>query len=174
MNVNPRTSCQGFFKRLNILPFYSQYVYSLLLLIVKKCMQICNNEIYTINTRQSINLHLPSVNMSKCRKGIYYMGTEIFNHLPWDIRLLLYDINKFKLVTKNFFLRKSFYSINEYFEWADKIKTLIMVFCVLHIIHCTSYIYFIVSCIVHFLNLYVLMYLLSTVVLLNGENNVLD
>jgi hypothetical protein len=35
------------------------------------------------------------------------MGVEIFNHLPRDIRVLLhvYDLNKFKFVTKNLFLR---------------------------------------------------------------------
>jgi hypothetical protein len=78
MNVNPRTSCQGFFKQLNILPFYSQYMYSLLLLIAKNVSSfVINYEIYTINTQQSINLHLPSVNMSKCKKGVYYMGIEI-------------------------------------------------------------------------------------------------
>jgi hypothetical protein len=104
MNVNPKISCWGLFRRLNILPFYSQYMYSLLLLVAKNASRfVINNEIYTINTRQSINLHLPSVNLTNCKKGVYYMGIEIFNHLPWDIRVLLYEINKFKLVSKDFF-----------------------------------------------------------------------
>jgi hypothetical protein len=46
------------------------------------------------------------------------MGIEIFNHLPCDIRELSYDVKKFKLVTKNFFLRESFYSVKEYPEWS--------------------------------------------------------
>jgi hypothetical protein len=50
------------------------------------------------------------------------MGVEIFNHLPRDIRVLLYDGNKFILATKNFLLRESFYSIKEYVEWSDKHK----------------------------------------------------
>jgi hypothetical protein len=50
------------------------------------------------------------------------MVIEIFNHLPRDIRVLLHDANKFKLVTKNFFLSESFYSIKEYLEWSDKHK----------------------------------------------------
>jgi hypothetical protein len=45
------------------------------------------------------------------------MGIVIFNHLPRDIRELSYDVKKFKLVTKNFLLKESFYSINEYLEW---------------------------------------------------------
>jgi hypothetical protein len=96
-------------------------MYSLLLLRVKNVsIFVINNEFYTINTQQSINLHLPAVNISKCKKGVYYMVIEIFNHLAQDIRLLLYDVKKFKLVTKNFFLRESIYSINEYFKWSDK------------------------------------------------------
>jgi hypothetical protein len=104
MNVNPKISCQGCFRRLNILPFYSQCMYSLLLLVAKNAFRsVINNEIYTINTRQSINLHLPSVNLTKCKKGVYYMGIEIFNHLPWDIKVLLQVVHKFKLVTKKIF-----------------------------------------------------------------------
>jgi hypothetical protein len=119
-NVGPKQSCRELFRRLNILPFYSQYMYSLLLLVAKSASKfVINNEIYTINTRHSTNLHVPSVNLTKCKKGPYYMGIKLFNHLPEDIRKLLYDFNKFKVVTKTFFLKESFYSINEYYNWTD-------------------------------------------------------
>jgi hypothetical protein len=96
-------------------------MFSLLLLVVKNIYRfVFNNEIHTINTRQSINLHLPSVNLTKCKKGVYYMGIVIFNHLPHDIRELSYDVKKFKSVIKNFLLKESFYSINEYLEWSAK------------------------------------------------------
>jgi hypothetical protein len=99
------------------LPFYCQYMYSLLLLVAKNVSRfVMNNDIYTINTRLNINLLLPSINLSKYKNGVYCMGIEIFNHLPRDIRVLLYDANKFKLATKNFLLRESFYSIKEYVE----------------------------------------------------------
>jgi hypothetical protein len=82
-----------------------------------------NPEIHAINTRQSINLQLPSVKFTKYKKCVYYMGTIIFNHLPRDIRELLYDTKNFKTVTKNFLLKESFhYSINEYLEWSAKIN----------------------------------------------------
>jgi hypothetical protein len=119
MNVNPKISCRGLFRRLNILPFYSQYMFSLLLLVVKNIHQfVINNEIYIINTRQGTNLHLPSVKLTKRKKDAYYMGIEIFNLLPRDIRELLYDVKKFRLVTKNFFLKESSYSAKEYLEWS--------------------------------------------------------
>jgi hypothetical protein len=113
-NVSPKISCRGLFRRLNILPFYSQYMYSLFLLLAKNASKlVINNEIYTINTRQSINLYLPSVNLSKYKNGPYFMGIKVFNHLPWDVRKLLYDVNKFKVAIKNLFLKESFYSISE-------------------------------------------------------------
>jgi hypothetical protein len=56
-----------------------------------------------INTRQSTNLHLPLINLTKYKKGAYYMGIKLFNNLPQDVRKLLYDVNKFKVVAKNFF-----------------------------------------------------------------------
>jgi hypothetical protein len=42
MNANPRATCRGFFKNLNILPFYSQYILSILLLVVKNMHLFCN------------------------------------------------------------------------------------------------------------------------------------
>jgi hypothetical protein len=46
------------------------------------------------------------------------MSIEILNHLPRDISELLYDVKKFRLVTKDFFLKESLYSVKEYLEWS--------------------------------------------------------
>jgi hypothetical protein len=90
-HVNSKMSCRGLFRRLNILPFYSLHMYSLLLLVAKNAFKfVINNKIYAIDTQQSNNLYLPSVSLSKCKKGAYFMGMKIFNHLPQDIRKLLY------------------------------------------------------------------------------------
>jgi hypothetical protein len=108
MNVNSKASCQGLFKYLNILPFYSQYILSLFLLVVKNMhLFVLNTAIHVINTRQSINLHMPSIKLAKCKNGVYYMGIVIFNHLPRNLREL-----------SNLLLNQSFYSINEYLEWS--------------------------------------------------------
>jgi hypothetical protein len=104
LDDSPRISCRGLFKCLNILPFYSQYMYALLLLVAKNVSKfVINNEIYMINTWHSANIHLPSVKLSKCKKGDYYLDIKLFNNLLQDIRKLLYDVNKFKVVTKSFF-----------------------------------------------------------------------
>jgi hypothetical protein len=44
-------------------------------------------------------------------------GVEMFNHLPWTIRKLSNNVEKFRIATINFLLKESFYSINEYLEW---------------------------------------------------------
>jgi hypothetical protein len=51
MNANPKASCRGLFRKLNMLPFYSQYILSLLLFVVKNIQLFTTNtEIYAINT----------------------------------------------------------------------------------------------------------------------------
>jgi hypothetical protein len=99
---------------LNILPFYSQYMYSLLL--VAKCASkfVINHDIYTMNARQSTNLYLPSVNHPNVKK-VLNMGIKIVNYLPWHIRKLLYDVNKFKVVTKKFFM--GIFLLNKWILW---------------------------------------------------------
>jgi hypothetical protein len=78
-----------------------------------------NTEIHVINTRQSINLHVPLIELAECKNGVYYMGIVIFNHLPCNLRELSNDYNKFKSAIKNLLLNQSFYSINEYLEWSE-------------------------------------------------------
>jgi hypothetical protein len=121
MNTNSKTSCRGLFKYLNMLPIYSQYIFSLLLLVVKNMhLFVINAEIHTINIQQSVNFHLPLVTLTKYKKGTYYMGIVMFNHLPWNIRKLSNEVENFRMATKNFLLKESFYSLEEYLKCTIK------------------------------------------------------
>jgi hypothetical protein len=42
----------------------------------------------------------------------------MYNRLPTRIKQLSGDVNKFKLALKKFLLVGSYYSIEEFFEWA--------------------------------------------------------
>jgi hypothetical protein len=53
MNVNSKASCRGLFKYLNILPFYSQYILSLLLLVMKN-MHLLQNVRNVLNSMETI------------------------------------------------------------------------------------------------------------------------
>ena len=75
-----RDSCRQLFKRLEILLLQSQYIFSVLLFVVKnKDLYSTNQEIHNINTRSNINLHLPVCNLTLFQKGAYFSGIKLFN-----------------------------------------------------------------------------------------------
>ena len=73
MGARNRDSCRGLFKQLKILPFYAQYIYSLVMFVVNNRKLFPDNaELYTINTRNSYNLHLPLPHLTEFQK-VYTM-----------------------------------------------------------------------------------------------------
>ena len=94
-----RDSCRQLFKWLEILPLQSQYIFSVLLFVVKnKDLYTINQEIHNINTRSNINLHLPVCNLTIFQKGAYFSSINLFNHLPLKIKSLSYEINYLNLL----------------------------------------------------------------------------
>ena len=119
-NTGVRESCREAFKNMEIMTLYSQYIFSLILFAVKnKHLFTSNNEIHTYKTRNYLNFHLPTVNLTKFYKGPYISGTKAFNHLPRHIKILVNDMKCFKLSLKRFLCHHSFYSIEEYYEHTD-------------------------------------------------------
>jgi hypothetical protein len=111
-----RDSCRSLFRELEILPLASQYIVSLMLLMVKNRNEFTlNSEIYEINTRQQGNLHQPLANLRKYQKGIYYIGTKVYNNLPLYIKDVSKEFKKFEGKLKQFLQIHSFYSLQEYF-----------------------------------------------------------
>ena len=63
------------FSKLQILPFTSQYMLSLLMFVVQnKNLFLTKNENYNLDTRQRNNLYLPQANVTIYQKGAYYSG----------------------------------------------------------------------------------------------------
>jgi len=113
-----RDSCRQLFKRLDILPLQPQYIFSVLLFVVKsKDLYTTNQEICNINTRSNINLHPPVCNLTVFQKGAYFSGIKLFNHLSLKIKSLSNEIKLFKPALKRFLNLHSFYSVEEYFVW---------------------------------------------------------
>ena len=82
-----RNSCSKMFIKLQILPLSSLYIFSLLLFVIKnKELFTTNNEIHNIYTRQYLNFHQPSANLTKYQTQVYYMSHKIFNFLPICIK----------------------------------------------------------------------------------------
>jgi hypothetical protein len=112
-----RDSCRQLFKWLEILPLHSQYIFSVLLFVVKnKDLYSTNQEIHDINIRCNINLHLPVCNLTLFQKWAYFSGVKLFNHLPPGIKSLSTEIKLFKPALKRLLNTHSFYLVDEYLE----------------------------------------------------------
>ena len=98
-----RVSCRYLFKKLEILPFTSQYMLSLLMFVVQnKNFFLTNNENHSIDTRQRNNLYLPQANLTIYQKKAHYSQIKIFNTLPFEIKIVAENQKKFKLALKKF------------------------------------------------------------------------
>ena len=114
-----RDSCRQLFKRLEILPLQSQYIFSVLLFVVKnKYLYTTNQEIHNVTTRSDTNLQPPVCNLTVFQKGAYYSSIKLFNHLPLKIKSLSNEIKVFKPALKRFLNLRSFYSVEEYLEYS--------------------------------------------------------
>ena len=94
-------SCKKLLINLETLPLPSQHILSLLLFMLRNRNQfLVNSE--TTDTRQHVNFHLPSVNVTKYQKGVYYLGFEVFNMLSSYIKTEFDNPKKFKVVLQKF------------------------------------------------------------------------
>jgi hypothetical protein len=102
INLRDRDSCRNIYiyKTMNILPFYSHYIFSLLMYIDNIHLFITNQEIHYINTRSNLKFHIPSSNLIKFQKGICYSEIKLFTHLPSLIRSLSADTKLFRAILK--------------------------------------------------------------------------
>jgi hypothetical protein len=117
-NVDRRGSCRTIFKKVKILPLQSQYIYSILMFVVKnKKLFKINSEFHTLNTRAKHDLHVPAANLTLYQKGVYYSGTKMFNHLPQTLKQVSNNIPKFGASLKRFLIENSFYSTEEFYSW---------------------------------------------------------
>jgi hypothetical protein len=108
-NSRMKDSCRELFQRLEILPLYSQYIFSLSIFVIKtKHLHNTNNQIHSAHTRFKTNLHPPIANLTKFQKGLYYSGIKIFKNLPHDIKDLANQIILFWIALKRFLLTNSF------------------------------------------------------------------
>jgi hypothetical protein len=78
-----RDSCRQLFKKLGILPLYSQYIFYLLLFVERnRDLYLTNQEIHGINTRYNTNLHFTTAKLTVFQRGASFVGIKLFNHLP--------------------------------------------------------------------------------------------
>jgi len=87
MNLSKNASSRQTFRELNILPFPSQYIISVLLFLTKNEDQfMTNSQMHKITTQQCFELYLSAANLTIYQKGVYYQGIKIYNHLRKAIK----------------------------------------------------------------------------------------
>jgi len=117
-NSRMRDSCRELFKKLEILPLYSQYIFSISVFVIKnKHLFYTSSQIHSIHTRFKTNLHPPTANLTKFRKGVYYSAIKIFNNLPHNIKDIANETVPFRNDVKRFLLINFFYNSKEYFNY---------------------------------------------------------
>ena len=110
-------SCHDLFRKFQILPLPSLYIFSLLVFVNKNGNCFTSNcEVHDFNTRFSQNLHLPSTNLSLVQRGVLFSRSKIYNHLPLNIKILSNDPDRFKFALKTYLAKHAFYSLDEYYN----------------------------------------------------------
>jgi hypothetical protein len=72
--AEPRASCRGLFRKLEILPVPCQYILSLMLFIIDNPHHFqIGLEIYGLHTRSKNKLFIPIANLNKCSKRNYLL-----------------------------------------------------------------------------------------------------
>jgi hypothetical protein len=76
-NSENRDSYRHLFMKLDILPFYSRYLFSLLIFVIDNILLFkINLGLYEINTRNINNFHLSQPRLTIYRNGVYYVGIK--------------------------------------------------------------------------------------------------
>ena len=97
MNTGIRDSCWEKLEELKILPLHSQYIFYLLLFVVKnKVLFKSNPDIHWLFTRYKTNLHPPLLHLQKSQKNVYLTEIEIFTYLLQNIKDLSHDVKDLK------------------------------------------------------------------------------
>jgi hypothetical protein len=107
-NSRNKYSCRVLFKKLRILQFYSQFIYSLITFVLNSCVFYIKFCAIHNNTRYKNNLHLPYVSLSMYWKGVYYSGIKIFNNFRTSIKILSYTKTQFMTALKDFLVANYF------------------------------------------------------------------
>jgi hypothetical protein len=97
MGCGHRESCRDLFNELGILPLRLQYIYSLLLFVIKNSEKfVTNKDYHELKIRQDLNLHMHQINLAIFSKGVYHMAVKFYNGLPYTLKTNSSYPKKFK------------------------------------------------------------------------------
>jgi hypothetical protein len=115
------TACREFFKLLKILSLSAQYIYPLLKFVVtNRYLLLDNADLYSIKTRNSYDLHLPSTHLTKYQKGVHYAWIRVFSHLPTSVKKRTNETKVFTETLNRFLIDNLFYSVDEFINFKEE------------------------------------------------------
>jgi len=115
--AEPRASCRGMFRRLEILPVPCKHVLSLMLFIVDNPNNFQRvSEVNELDTTRKNQLFIPNTRLTSIRKGTTYCAIKIYSSLPSIILSLKKDRKRFKNESDSYPLGNLFYSVKEFLE----------------------------------------------------------
>jgi hypothetical protein len=89
MGQGSTVSCRPFFKQLEMSPLKSQYIYSILLFVIKHKKYCTSNFTrHNIQTRQCDHFYFPSSPLTVFQNGVYCTGVKVFSNLPLELKRL--------------------------------------------------------------------------------------
>jgi len=95
MNLGNKDSCCDLFIKLHILPLQSQYIFSVLMFVVKnKDFFKSNLDIHGFNTKSHYNLHMPAANLAYIRKHCCFQVSQ-------SITIFHQPLNNYLMVSLN-------------------------------------------------------------------------
>lgn len=113
-NVSQLTSCRPIFRELKILTLPCIYIMEILLFVKLNYDRFMkNNHYHTYNTRRGQDLCLPIHTLAFFEKNAAYIGIQLFNKLPENIKYIE-NIHSFKKKVRMLLVKKVFYSVSEY------------------------------------------------------------
>lgn len=113
-NAKPNATCKPLFANLNILPFYSEYLFRLLIFTksnINNFIEMENNPT-GYKTRNHSKLKPKCHNTVLFSKGVQHRGLTFYNKLPAHITVIKNDV-KFKSELRKLIINKNFYSSKE-------------------------------------------------------------
>jgi hypothetical protein len=121
-DVKKYQSCRQIFEKYQILTLTSLYIFEVLCYLKKnKVYNICNYNICEYNTRGKQDLHVSSCKTAGFKKRVIIMSVAFYNRVPNKISELG-SLKSFKTGLKKFLLNHMFYSLQEFFNYEEKIN----------------------------------------------------
>ena len=117
-NISRRNSCRLLFNQFQILTLPCQYIFSILAFVIEnRNLFVLNSDIHDHNTRNVHDIHSFSTHLLIVQRGVIHSGSKIFNRFPSFIRRQR-TLIILRNYLKNYLLEKSFYNLEEYYQFS--------------------------------------------------------